>query len=394
MTLSNSENKNLFHDSTSPIAILGIGGGGVKIISAFNKLNSSKLGIKLGVLDFDLQSLSSFDGTNKISSTLPSPHSTMGAGGDIIVGERMIATVRKEIAEFISGSSMLIGVCGMGGGTGTAGSSIVARVSKKLGVPSIFVLTMPFSFEGHQRMQTADKGLENLLSDTDVAIPIHNDILYSMMPSETSMQEAFLKADAELAGAVESLAQLVTAKSYLSGTFADFKKILGRRKTSCSIGAGEALEEEGKDFCNLAVERLISAPLLGGIVELKKADAAAIILSGGKDLSIGAMKKTFEKTKALLGDNTEITCSTTISENMSGKIRIAILATRYDRSHETNSEKDKEQDELIKRYTQDELPLMTLKKGIFTNSSDNFFNNQDLDIPTFQRKGVIVDTGK
>ncbi len=396
MNPSNSNGELKKSDSlVGRVAVLGVGGTGVKIVSTLTK-SDIKLWMKTGALDFDEQSISSFYGENIISSDFPPLGvGARGAGGDILVGERLTATVRTKIAEFVSGASMLVGVCGMGGGTGTAGSSIVARVAKKLCVPSIFVVTMPFSFEGHQRMQAADKGLENLLPDADVVIPIHNDILYSMMPSETSVQDAFLKADGELAIAVQSLSELAVAESYLSGTFPTFKNMLGKRKSSCAIGTCKAKEDDGKDFCHLALERLMDSPLLGGNAEVKKADVAAVMLSGGVELSIGSMKKMLERVKNIFNDNTEIICSTTVDKGTKGTIRITVLTAKYERSSLEMNASDKNESGIVeKKYTQDELPLMTQKKGIFTNASDNFFNSQDLDVPTFQRKGVIIDTGR
>jgi cell division protein FtsZ len=395
---SNSDltSKNPTESRRDIVAILGIGGAGVKILSKIIAAGAEDF-IKTGIVDFDNASLDSFDGPNKISSG--SQWTTKGCGGDIIVGERMMASARGKICDFAKGASCLIGVCGMGGGTGTSGAHIIARVAKGLGIPSIFVLSMPFSFEGHQKIQLADKGLENLLQDADVIIPIHNDILYSTMPAETPFEEAFEKADSELASAILCLAEIVTAEKYLSGTFTDFKKMLGRKKTACSLGSGFAQKNEGPDYCHVAVERLMDSPLLGGITEIKKTDAAAVILSGGKDLSIGAMKKTFEKIRGLFPETVDMTCSVTGSDKITGKIRITVLAAKYEQSLiQPNFDKEKNMVfEKLKEpasYTQEELPLMTLKKGIFTNTSDNYFDNQDLDVPTFQRKNISIDMGK
>ncbi len=377
------------------IAILGIGGAGVKMASAILSAGPSPR-MRLGALDFDEGSLASYKGDCKLSSPPPAGTKAMGTGGDILVGERLAAMSRAGIAQFISGAAVLIGLSGMGGGTGTAASPIVARVAKKLGVPTIFILTVPFSFEGHKRRQTAEKGIENLLVDADVVVPIDNDILYSIMPSETPFPEAFLRSDAEIAMSALCIGELLTAESYLSSTFPSLKNMLGRRKSSCSIGSGEAEMGGGKDFCQAAAERLLDSPLLGGLAEMKKADAAAISISGGCGLGIGPMKRTFETVKTFFRDDAELVCS--VSDNGpqgKGVFRITVLAARYEsQKPESDSKASGAEEARQGGYMQDELPLMTPKKGIFVNTSENFFKSQDLDIPTFQRKGLSVDFGK
>jgi cell division protein FtsZ len=395
---SNSEPPIMIGEKT--VAVLGIGGAGVKMLS--HLLNSKTPDfMKVGVMDFDATSLGDFKGEHKISSETVSKI-TNGCGGDIIIGERMTAMARSKIANFAEGSSYCIVACGLGGGTGTAGAPIAARMIKTLGIPSIVLTTIPFSFEGHQKRQIAETGIEMLLTDADVVISIHSDILFSVIPAETSLKKSFEKVNIDLAAAIKCVAELITAKNYLSGTFADFKRILGKQKTSCAIGTGSATKEEGTDFHHLAVERLLNSPLLGGVAELKRADAAAIVISGDSELGIGAIKKTFEKIKELFSDNTDIICSVNDASNMHSTIRISVLTAKYENpvspsDIDFNVQKDfyrKIQPDESGTYTQEELPIMRFKKGIFANSSDNYFGNQDLDIPTFQRKGIIVDTGK
>jgi len=387
---SESEN-NEKYSNPAKIAILGLGGAGVKICA---ELVKTALKFDIAVLDFDEKSLMSFSG-GKIITPKNSFHGySSGTGGDIIVGERLSSLCRQKISEFLNGHEILIAIAGMGGGSGSAAAPIVAREAKKCGIQTIFLVTLPFSFEGHKRRILAEKSIENLIIDADIVIPIANDILFSSMPADSPFAEAFLKADIEITKATEELSKIFTSENYISSTLPNLKNIVNRKKTTCIIGYGES-KVESSDFSVRAVEQLFDSPLLGGLSEVRKSDAALIVISAGEKIGIGPIKRTFERVKIQLKDDAEIVCVLSKSPDEKS-FKVTLIGIKYD---ETNLfQKTSQKKHLLETkkttYTQDELPLFTPKKGIFTNSSDNFYKNQDLDIPVFQRKGINIDPGQ
>lgn len=395
MNHSKSENKSENKGNFAKIAILGIGGAGVKTCVEILK-KSIMPESNIAVLDFDDASLSSFSGKNKLTSPQPSiAGRSIGTGGDLIVGERLASVARQAISNFLNGYEVLIAIAGMGGGTGSSAAPIVARIAKKLGINSIFIVTIPFSFEGHKRRLTAEKSIENLLTDADIVIPIANDILFSTLAPDTPFSDAFLKSDTEIANAAIAAASLFAAENYISAPIPNLKNMLGKKKSSCLIGYGEAKIEDNNDFSTQAIEALIESPLLGGMIELKKSDAAMMIISTSSTTGMAQVKRSFEKIQSIFSENTELICTLAALPSEESIFRITVICARFDqtKAKEETLTKSKQQS-ASDFYIQDELPLFTPKKGIFTNSSDNFYKNTDLDIPVFQRKGMHIDPGQ
>ena len=318
-----------------------------------------------------------------------------GCGGNVIKGERAFARPsRTRIIEFLSGASLVVVTGGMDGGTATAGCSSIARAAKKMGIPSIFITTAPFSFEGHSKRETADGGIKMLLPDADIVISVPNDILYSSIAAHTSAEEAFRKSDVEIARAVLGIAEIIRCRNILSADISDFRNILQKRKSLCCLGLGSAERSEGENFSHIALERLMASPLLGGTENIREADAVILTLTGGPELSIAEMKHSLEAVQRHTENNTKLLVGANTDPLYAGRIQLTLISVRYEFSPDAPKEPDVPDVPEKSGSNQPELPLLPVSKGIFTNASKNIISSQDLDIPTFLRQGVHLDKGR
>ncbi|HBC85499.1 MAG TPA: hypothetical protein DCZ94_00955 [Lentisphaeria bacterium] len=381
-------------DITAKATVLGLGNAGTKIVKELSLISASSW-LSIGAADTDKSSL----GFCALPNTFPIGFEwTQGAGcgGNVLKGERAFAHPSKNIInDFIKDSSLLIVSGGLGGGTATAGCSSIARTSRKMGIPSIFIVTMPFSFEGHSKREMAEGGIKMLLPDADIVIAIPNDILYSSMPAHTSADEAFRRSDMEIARAIMGITEIIRCRNLLSADLSDFKNVLQKRKSICCIGLGTAQRSEGENFCHAALERLMASPLLGGPDKLREADAAIITLTGGPELNIGEMRHTLEAVQRYAGTDTKLIVGANTDPLYTGFVQITLVSVKYEFMPELPEEKGEntdfpEQDP----SAQPELPLLPVSKGIFANTSRNIVASQDLDIPTFLRQGIHLDKGK
>ncbi len=387
---------NVNTDITARATVIGLGNAGTKIMRELSLMNASSW-LSIGVADTDKASLEQ----SSIHTCFPVGFEWtqgQGCGGNAIKAERAFAhPSRNIINEFIKDSSILIVTGGMGGGTATAGCSSLARAAKKMGIPSVFIVTTPFSFEGHSKREVAESGIKMLLPDADVVIAIPNDILYSSIPAHTSAEEAFRKSDIEIARAILGIAEIIRCRNILSADLSDFKNILQKRKSSCCIGLGNADRNEGENFCHTALERLMLSPLLGGTENLREANAVILTLTGGPELNIGEMRHSLEAVQRHIGPETKLIVGANTDQIYSGLVQMTLIAVRYEILPDaTGPEETSELRDFPEQAQSDqpELALLPVSKGIFSNTSRNIYASQDLDIPTFLRHGVHLDKGR
>lgn len=386
------------------ISVLGIGKAGVRIADTLFKLSESAW-LNIGIADTDKNSLSGGPSVINVYEMGFEWTQGLGCGGDVLKGERAFAhhSSKNRLENFFTGATMAIIVGGMGGGTATGGASVLARMLRKIKVPSVFLFSIPFSFEGHSRRNIAENGTKMLTQDADVVISIPNDILLSSLPADTSAEDAFRKADSEIARGILGIAEIARCKNLLSADFSELKNVLNRRKNTCSIGLGMASSSEGLHRSFIALERALSSPLLGGAEQLKSADGAIITITGGNDLNIGEVRQSLESVERYIRREAKLITGANIDSAYGDKIQITIVTIHYDNSSETSPEHEFTKNNfsaqpdvvpVVDLPIQGELALMSISKGIFTNTSKNVLFGEDLDIPTFQRKGIHLDRGK
>ncbi|OGV37670.1 MAG: hypothetical protein A2020_14965 [Lentisphaerae bacterium GWF2_45_14] len=396
-------------DLASKITVLGIGSSGVKIAERLFHM-PEMLGLEIIGMDTDANSLGKSSLANKtaIDSEWRGGY---GCGGDVIKGQRSFSRERARIRSIIESASLLIVTGGLGGGTVTGGAPIIASEARACKKPVIFVLSIPFVFEGYNKNKLAEDGIKELLPMADILICVPNDLLFSSLSADAPVEEAFRKADEEISRAILGISELVRCGNLLSTDFSDLRSVLARRKSTCGVGVGLASDYDGLNRCHMALERVLSSPLLGGPGKIKNAHALFISVTGGSDLQIGEVKKALESVQSLARKNARMIIGANTDDAYNGKIQITLITVNFedvasDDVEEFVSEKTFVQESAItassssapepplsSEYEQQELPLLQISRGIFLNSSPSMYDGLDLDIPTFQRLNLVVDKG-
>ena len=259
------------------IKVVGVGGSGSNAISRMMKCNIP--GIDLIALNTDAQDLVKTQAHRKIRIGKETTRG-LGAGMNPDVGKKAAEESREEISQLLKGSDTVFITCGLGGGTGSGASPIVAEIAKKQGILTIAVVTKPFSFEGNQRQIIAEKALENLKDKVDTLLIIPNDKVFSLIDKETTLLSAFWICDEVLREAVQGISDLIVFPGIINVDFAHLKTILknsGPALFGVGYGKGEKRIEE-------AVHRALNSPLLD--FSISGAKGILFNISGGGNLSL------------------------------------------------------------------------------------------------------------
>lgn len=394
---------------TEKITVIGIGRSGVKIVDTLTRINASSR-LHLVAIDTDKETLDRCSVTDKILADSGWRHGA-GCGGDVIKGQRSLARERGRLAELLKDTSMLIVTGGLGGGTATGGVPIISSVAADKNVPAVYMMTLPFSFEGHSKLRIAEDGVKELLPTADILMCLPNDLLFSSMDANVAVEQAFIHADIEVARAILAVTEVFRCQTMLSADFSSFRSALHRRKSTCCFGIGTANASDGLNRCHIALERMLQSPLMGGIDQLKSANAVILIMTGGKDLQLSEMKKALEVAESFISPGARVIVGANTDEAYIDTIQITAIAVRYDKTEPAIPEPSSTPEKTFQRqaapmnrevhdafggdlFEQGELPLQNISKGIFVNSTPFVYNGEDLDIPTFQRKMIIIDKGE
>lgn len=391
------------------IAVVGLGGAGVKVLGRLAKsLHAAHL--KLLAVDTDSTLLDSSGLTDEQKYLADSKwRQGRGCGGNIIEGQRSISRERAHIEDMLVGSSLLVVTGGLGGGTATGGVAVFAGIARKLKIPSVFIITMPFSLEGHSKRRTAESGIKELLPVADVLLYLPNDLLFSRLPGDTPVNQAFDMADMELARTIIGVSEIISHGNLLAANLSDIKEALNKQKSFASIGVGVADSDDGLNRNHIALQRMLDSPLLGGVEKLREADTVIVSLTGGSDMKIDETKKTLEAFEKFISADCELIVGANTAESYGSQIQITAIAIKFDRQKnkksapssvipglqepEPEAERPKPASLFGSDLEQGELPLQNISRGIFLNTSPVIHQGDDLDVPTFQRKGIIIDKG-
>lgn len=397
-------------ENNKTITVTGLGGAGVKII---NRLAKSPHAEKLKLLAVDTDSsildTSILDSEQKFLADSKWRHGN-GCGGNVLEGQRSLSRERANIEDLISNSSLLIVTGGLGGGTATGGVAPLAGIAKKLNIPSIFIITMPFSLEGHSKRRTAENGVKELLPVADVLLYLPNDLLFTSLPGDTAVDQAFAMADNELARTIIGVSEIISHSNLLAANLSDLKEALNKQKSFASIGVGVANSTDGLNRNHIALQRMLDSPLLGGIEKIKEADTVIVSLTGGNDLKIDETKKTLEAFEKFISPDCNLIVGANTSGSYGDQVQITTIAIKFDgqsvkqdvpqqmnfgaeKIKEVQEDKSKLVDLFGAEFEQAELPLQNISRGIFLNTSPINHQGEDLDVPTFQRKGIVIDKG-
>ncbi|OGQ79585.1 MAG: cell division protein FtsZ [Deltaproteobacteria bacterium RIFCSPLOWO2_12_FULL_60_19] len=303
------------------IKVIGVGGGGG---NAINTMIAAKLnGVDFIVANTDAQAIDSSRAAIKIQLGEQITKG-LGAGANPEIGRRAALEDEQRIREYLAGSDMIFLTAGMGGGTGTGGAPIIAKVAREAGALTVGVVTKPFLFEGKKRMKQAEEGIQELKANVDTLIVIPNQRLLSIAAKSTTMLEAFQKADDVLLQAVRGISDLIITPGLINLDFADVRTVMSEMGLAL-MGAASA---SGENRAVEAAQKAISSPLLED-VSIHGARGLLISVTGGPDMSLYEVNEAATMIQEEAHDDANIIFGAVIDEKMKDEIRVTVIATGF-----------------------------------------------------------------
>jgi cell division protein FtsZ len=303
------------------IKVVGIGGGGVNAVNRM--IDAGLKGVEFIAINTDAQALLMSDADVKLDIGRKLTRG-LGAGAAPEIGKQAAIDHTEEIEEVLRGSDMVFVTAGEGGGTGTGGAPVVAKIAKELGALTVGVVTRPFSFEGKRRATQAEEGIENLRKEVDTLIVIPNDRLLSISDRSISAPEAFKTADQVLLSGVQGITDLITTPGLINLDFADVKSVMD--------GAGSALmgigSARGEARATRAAELAISSPLLEASID--GAHGVLLSIAGGSDLGLFEISEAAELVAKCAHPDANIIFGTVIDDALGDEVRVTVIAAGFD----------------------------------------------------------------
>jgi len=345
------------------IKVIGVGGAGTNAVNRM--LEEAIQGVEFIAVNTDAQSLLMSIAPRKvrIGDKLTKG---LGAGGDPELGQRAAEESQEELAEIVDGADMVFITAGMGGGTGTGASPIIARLAREAGALTVGIVTKPFSFEGRRRQQVAKMGIEKLEEAVDTLIVIPNDRILQVVDKKVSLQAAFRLADEVLRQGIQGISELITVPGLINLDFADVRAIMNEGGAAL-MAIGEA---EGENRAVEAAQKAITNPLLE--ISIEGARGVLFNVTGGPDLGLYEVKEAAEIISKVVHPEANIIFGAVINEQMADRLRITVIATGFG----MDEEEVREEAQLPKTI---EFPARIRE-------------SEDLDIPAFIRKRSLAST--
>ncbi|NLB52870.1 MAG: cell division protein FtsZ [Syntrophomonadaceae bacterium] len=339
------------------IKVIGIGGGGNNAINRM--IEAGVKGIEFIAVNTDAQALFLSKAEKKIQAGEKLTKG-LGAGADPEIGRKAAEENADEIRKALQGADMVFVTAGMGGGTGTGGAAIIARIAKELGALTVGVVTKPFSFEGRKRNHNAEQGIQSLREEVDSLITIPNDRLLQVVDKHTAFNDAFKIADDILRQGVQGISDLIAVPGLINCDFADVQTIM-QNTGSALMGIGRS---SGENRAAEAARLAISSPLLETSIE--GAQGVLFNITGGSDLTLFEINEAAEIIHTAADEEANIIFGANIDENLSDEVRVTVIATGF-RSASVK-------------------PLQEKKRVKGVESPPPFLDKNDLEIPPFLRR--------
>lgn len=310
--------------SFAKIRVIGIGGGGGNAINSMI-LDSQIKGVDFMSINTDAQALLTSQASTKVQIGENLTRG-LGSGGNPEIGRKAAEESREKIKEMLEGSDMVFLTAGMGGGTGTGATSVMAEIAKEVGALTVAVVTKPFVFEGTRRMVAAEEGIEELKGKVDTLIIIPNQRILEVVDKKLSLLEAFRVADSVLNHGVQGISDLITVPGLINVDFADVKTIMSEAG-SALMGIGIGV---GENRAQLAARQATASPLLE--VSMEGARGVLYNIIGGTDLTMAEVNEASKIIAAAADPDANIIFGATIDENIHDQVRITVIATGFDES--------------------------------------------------------------
>jgi cell division protein FtsZ len=416
----------LLTDKNIAIKLVGVGGAGSNAVDRLKMENLERL--QLAVINTDYQALASSPVQDKVLIGMGVTRG-LGAGGDPELGREAAEADREKIAGVVKDCDLVFLVTGMGGGTGSGASPTVAEIAAETGALVIAFVTMPFSFEGGRRLKQAEEGLQALRKVCDAVIPLPNDILLQEAAENETVLDSFARADEWIGRGVKSIWSMLFKTGLINLDFATLRQAFQHRGGKTLFGLGEGA---GENAVADAVASLKLCPLLHTPEFARKADRLLVNVIGGADLTLPKVNELMSAITEQFGRDSHIIMGAVIDEDMPGRLEVCVLGTSdmggrgavtrrppiisrakppaargealpvasaksTDRGEQTSETKISNLEAAQSRTTgaakidQEEFGFGEVEsRGHFEKTDRNLFDGQDLDVPTYLRKGIKI----
>jgi cell division protein FtsZ len=409
------------------IKVIGVGGAGVNAVDRLVLDGQDE--ISLLALNTDAQALASCVVTEKLQIGESLTHG-LGAGGDPDVGRSAAEEDIEQIRDLVEGYDLIFVAAGMGGGTGTGAGPVIARVAREEGALVLALVTMPFTHEGRRRMEIAHEGFRAMQDAADAVICIPNDKLLDLADENTSVLDAFRPTDEFLSKGVARIWQMLRKTGLINIDFADLRSVLRRSQGETLFGFGEG---SGANKLDQALENALRSPLLSDQKILAKASSVLIGVTHGPDFTMAQLKSLMEKLHKNFGPESSCKQGIIVDENYTDKLTVVVIASTGQpldgrekvearkslnsgtsrtglsgsEENETPSEegmtdsseiisgRGKRKKTGVHELITDSARQQTLKldestRGLFERVEKTLINGEDLDRPTFIRRGIVL----
>ncbi|MHB8377557.1 MAG: cell division protein FtsZ [Dehalococcoidia bacterium] len=363
-----------YSDGLPPIKVVGVGGGGC---NAVNRMIAEQIaGVQYVAVNTDAQALglSPAEVRIRIGDKITKG---LGVGGDPGRGLRAAEESREELFEAVRGAEMVFVTAGMGGGTGTGASPIVAEVAKEAGALTIGVVTKPFGFEGAKRRANAEEGIQRLQEKVDTLIVMPNDRLLATCDEKVTLDEAFRTADDVLLQGIQGISEIITLPGEINLDFADVRRIMAAAGPALmAIGRGS-----GQNRAADAAQMAIASPLLD--VSINGAKGVLFNITGGKNLGLHEVNAAAQVIQGVVDPDAEIIFGTAIDPKIGDEVKITLIATGFARPVAVQAIPEEYRRQAPDEYAGNAPEPMPQRLAVEPNPNDT-------ELPTFLRRTVAA----
>lgn len=371
-------------ESFAHIKVVGVGGGGCNAVERM--ISEGLHGVDFIAVNTDAQALmlSSAPMRVRIGEKLTRG---LGSGGDPEQGRKAAEESAESLYSVLKGSDMVFITGGMGGGTGTGASPVVAQIAREVGALTIGVVTRPFTFEGSRRIQCAESGISQLKEQADTLIVIPNDRLLQIVDKRSNLQDAFKVADDVLRQGVQGISELITVPGLINLDFADVRTIMSEGGAAL-MAVGNS---SGQDRAQLAAEQAISSQLLD--ITIDGARGILFNVTGGPDLTLFEVNQAAAIIKETAHPDVNLIFGAVIDPEMGEDLRVTVIATGFERTGVPRRIVEKPKARTLNDAGGKEIETREMESvAAATKAASDFqprtFNTEDLDIPTFLRNRI------
>ena len=309
------------------IRVIGVGGGGGNAVE--HMVASDVEGVEFVCVNTDAQALQN-NSARTVLQLGTNVTKGLGAGANPEIGRQAALEDRERLVDLLDGADMVFITAGMGGGTGTGASPVIAQIARELGVLTVAVVTKPFPFELKRRMEVAQEGITELSEHVDSLITIPNEKLLSVLGDRVTLKAAFAAANDVLLGAVQGIAELITNPGLINVDFADVRAVM-TEKGRAMMGSGRG---SGEDGATTAAEAAIRCPLLED-VNLTGARGILVNITANADLGINEFQAVGESIRAFASDEALVVIGTALDESVGDSVRVTVVATGLGQSDQS-----------------------------------------------------------